>query len=390
MKLSDKSRILITCARGLGECLAEEISSFGYAIIEQRSNGVEIEGDWHDVMKLNLELRTAFAVLYRVMKFEAKSANKFYQMIKSYNWEDIIDSSEYISIVSWADTPCINNTMYVNQRAKDAIVDRILEKSGKRPDSGSRNTNVVINIYWNDKDCWVYINTSGKKLADRGYRKIPCKAPLQETLAAAILKSTGYDGSVPLILPMCGSGTLAIEGALIALKRGPALLRSNFGFMHLKFFDSEIWSGIRLKANKKSDKMLPNRIIATDIDLDTVEAARKNAKTAGVDHLIDFDVCDFADTFITEQGGIIVMNPEYGERLGEIKSLEKLYARIGDFFKQKCQGFNCFVFSGNMDLIKKIGLKTSQRKILYNAHIECRLLKYEIYAGSRKSKYMND
>jgi putative N6-adenine-specific DNA methylase len=282
--------------------------------------------------------------------------------------------------------------MYANLKVKDAIVDRISHETGSRPDSGKERDCVVVQLYWNDDRCWLYLNTSGQKISDRNYRKMPHKAPLRESLAAAIIMATEYDGTQSLVCPMCGSGTLAIEAALIASRRVPGLLRSNYGFMHMKYFDEPAWQQMRKSALKQSKgrggkaavKLAP--IIATDIDGKAVEAARKNAMTAGVSHLIDFGVCDFADTTIPPAPGTIVLNPEYGLRLGEVKKLQKTYERIGDFFKQKCAGYTGYIFTGNLDLAKKVGLRTSRRFEFYNANIECRLLKYELYAGTRKKR----
>jgi putative N6-adenine-specific DNA methylase len=228
------------------------------------------------------------------------------------------------------------------------------------------------------------LNTSGVKLSDRGYRKMPVKAPLREMLAAAIVMAAGYDGSQNLVLPMCGSGTLAVEAALIATGRAPGLLRPNFGFKHLKAFDENIWKTVRGEARKKIRKSIDKRIIATDIAPEAIEASKQNAKTAGVDHLIEFKVCDFADTPLPEEENIIIMNPEYGQRLGETAELEELYKRIGDYLKQKCAGSTAYIFTGNKELAVKIGLKASRKFPFYNGNIECRLLKYELYKGSRK------
>ena len=196
----------------------------------------------------------------------------------------------------------------------------------------------------------------------------------------------GYDGSQDIVLPMCGSGTLAIEAALIAMNKPAAGLRSNFGFKHVKVFDEQIWEEIRNDARKAVRKDKPQkRIIATDIDGQAIEAAKQNAKTAGVEHLVEFDVCDFADTYVPQGEGIVLMNPEYGLRLGEIQQLEKEYKRIGDFFKQNCAGYTGYIFTGNRKLAGKVGLKTSARMIFFNGKIECRLLKYEMYEGTKQS-----
>ena len=376
--------IVSTCARGAGDYLRQEVEQLGYTVQSTSDTRIEIAASLHDAMRLNLMLRIGVNVLCLLKRFSCNDPDELYQKVVSFPWEDYIAPSEYLSVVSRVNTPTIDNSVFASQKVKDAIVDRVSEKCGSRPNSGPDRDNVVINFYWNDNRCWIYLNTSGKKLPDRGYRKIPHTAPLQEALAAALLRAAGFDGSQPLVNPMCGSGTLAIEAALIALKRAPGLLRSNFGLKHIIGFDSEAWAALRIKARAQSKKNLPFRIIATDIDTRAIEAAKKNAQTAGVDQLIEFHVCDFKDTPIPEEKGIVILNPEYGYRLGKEQELEGTYKGIGDFFKKKCAGFTGYVFTGNMSLAKKIGLKASRRMVFFNARIECRLLQYQIYAGSKQ------
>ncbi|MHC4906075.1 MAG: THUMP domain-containing class I SAM-dependent RNA methyltransferase [Planctomycetota bacterium] len=392
MNREDNSTILITCAKGLSEILSGEIGALGFTVGSVHETGVEITGDINDCMKLNLHLRTAFNVLYLLKHFECRNPDQLYKQTAALPWEEMISPEEYVCVIGRIETPTIENTMFANLKIKDAIVDRILQKTGARPNSGKERGNAVVQAYWKGDKCWIYLNTSGQKVSDRNYRKIPCKAPLRESLAAAIILTTGYDGSQPLICPMCGSGTLPIEAALIASRRIPGLMRSNYAFMHTLLYDEDAWQQMRTEAAKQSKKrgkaeFRPVRIIATDIDPEAVRSAQRNAMTAGVDHLIDFSVCDFAETPIEPDAeGIIVMNPEYGMRLGEIEELELLYARIGDFFKQKCAGYTGYVFTGNPQLGKKIGLRTSRKIPFFNASIECRLLKYEMYRGTRKNK----
>ncbi len=171
----------------------------------------------------------------------------------------------------------------------------------------------------------------------------------------------------------------AIEAALIGLNRASGILRDNFGFMHLKGFNKSLWDDLRAQAKKEAKKTLNCRIIATDIRREAVEAARKNAATAGVEHLIEFGVCDYSGTPIPEGGGIVILNPEYGERMGKLKELENVYKGIGDFFKQKCRGYTGYIFTGNLDLAKKVGLRAKRRIQFFNGSIECRLLEYELY-----------
>ena len=389
MDLKQKGTILITCSAGLVDYVRREVKALGYESGEYHKTGLEIQGDQFDVMRLNLYLRTAYNVLILLRQFKCCSPDELYRNVKELSWEDIISPAEYLSVVGRINTERVKNSMYANLKVKDAIVDRIADKAGSRPDSGKNKDKVVVQFYWKGDFCRLYLNTSGLKLSDRGYRKMPHKAPLRESLAAAIIMATGYDGGRPLICPMCGSGTLAIEAALMASRRAPGLLRSNYGFMHLKYYDEQKWRQLRAEALRMSKTrggkagFKPARIIATDIDAGAVEASRKNAMTAGVAHLIDFDVCDFARTVIPPEPGIIIMNPEYGLRLGEIEKLNDTYKRIGDFFKQKCAGYTGYIFTGNSSLSKKVGLRTSRRIEFYNANIECRLLKYELYPGTR-------
>jgi putative N6-adenine-specific DNA methylase len=386
MDFQKKSRLLITCAPSLSEWLQKEVEALGHKALLVRKTGVEIEGTLADSMRLNLWLHTAFAVLYMLDEFECRDAEALYRAAVNLPWEKLIPADEYISIVSHVDNPTINNSMFPNLKLKDAIADRIMKKEHRRPDSGPQRTNIVINLYWKDDRAWLYVNTSGNKLSDRGYRRIPYKAPMQETLAAAVILATGYTGEMPLVAPMCGSGTLAIEAALLAQNRAPGLLHSNYGFMHLKGFNDVAWKAVRREAMNACEKKRVPRIIATDVAPEAVKAARKNAATAGVDHLIEFGVCDFAETPLPPPPFILVMNPEYGKRMGEISQLDTVYERIGDFFKQKCQGATGYVFTGNLDLAKKIHLTPSRKIPFFNADIDCRLLKYEMYAGSRRKE----
>lgn len=377
MSIPNKSTILVTCAKGLVPYLVKEVEDLGYSIDSQHDTGLEITGNFYDTMRLNLNLRTAYNVLYLIKKFNCESAIELYKEIYALAWEKIIDPKEYISIVSWVNTRRVNNSLFASYKVKDAIVDRIREKTGKRPDSGPDRENIVINFYWQEDNCWLYINTSGRKLSDRGYRKLPHSAPLQETLAAAIVLATGYSGKEPLVLPMCGSGTLAIEAALIALDYPAGLLRKNFGFMHIKGYDQNLWHKALAEKTKHPKKLAP--IIATDIDKEAIYAARQNAILAKVSDYIEFYTCDFASTQIPKQPGVIIINPGYGHRLGQIKDLEKTYTAIGDFFKQKCPGYRAYLFSGNMDLLKKVGLRSKQRLPFFNAQLECRLVYYPLW-----------
>jgi len=381
-----KSRILITCAKGITPFLREELLQLGFPVLAETVAGIATGGTIEDTFRLNLFLRTGHRVLLLLKEFTAPDADALYQEMSKIAWENYIREDGYFCVTSSVDNPSIRDSRYVNVKCKDAIVDRIREKRGRRPDSGPDQDRVVVNLYWKGDSCSVYFDTSGEPLSRRGYRKIPMTAPMQETLAAAVIQATGWNGTSHFINPMCGSGTLAIEAALAGVNRAAGILRNNFGFMHLKGFRESLWNDLRAQVKKEAKKTLNCRIIATDIRKNAVEAAKKNAATAGVEHLIEFAVCDYFETTVPVGEGIVILNPEYGERMGEIRELESVYKGIGDFFKQKCRGYTGYIFTGNLDLAKKVGLRAKRRVPFFNGPIECKLLEYELYEGSRKNK----
>jgi putative N6-adenine-specific DNA methylase len=379
-----RSAITITCHKRITPYLEQEVKELRFEIEESFVTGVRLSGTINDCIKLNLNLHCASQVLYSLKQFEASNADDIYNSLVSYPWETILPDPGYFSITSNVNNPTINNSMFANLRVKDAIVDRLRDKRGTRPSTGSELTGAVINLFWKNENAEVFIDTSGDSLARHGYRKIPGQAPMLESLAAAAIYATRWDRVSPFVNPMCGSGTIAIEAALIATKRRPGLFRTNYAFMHLQGYDENIYLQEDALLEKQIIDVPGLRIIATDYSERAVDNAKKNAIAAGVASLIDFAVCDFADTEIP-QGvpGIMLINPEYGERLGDINELEITYGRIGDFMKKKCGGYFGYVFTGNMELAKKIGLKAKRRIEFYTSTIDCRLLEYELYSGSR-------
>jgi 23S rRNA G2445 N2-methylase RlmL len=381
---SPKTRIVITCAKGVPPFLKEEISSLGLSVRSESIAGVETEGTMEDAMRLNLFLRTGQRVLLFLRKLEAKNADELYAGISRMEWEDYVSPEEYLCVTSTVDNPSIRDFRFANLKCKDAIVDRIKKKVGRRPDSGSERIGAVIDLYWKGNLCLVYLDTSGEPLYRRGYRKIPLHAPMQETLAAAVIQATGWKGHGNFVNPMCGSGTLAVEAALTALDIAPGLLRKNFGFMHLKGFNRSSWNKMRQGARARMKRSFQGKLVATDIDPKAIRASRQNAAAAGVDHLIEFSMSDYAETPVPEGQGVVILNPEYGERMGKVEELEEIYRGIGDFLKKKCQGYTGYIFTGNLHLAKKVGLRAKRRLPFFSSNIECRLLEYDLYEGSRR------
>ncbi len=382
-----KFNIFINTAKNLIPYLKNELLALGHERLIPANTGFFLDADVTDIMRLNLSLRCANHIFLLVKKFYCQDPDQLYKEVYKIDWENIIFENGYISIFSNVSNETIRDNRFANLKCKDAIVDRMVKTKGKRPDSGPLRDKTVIYLYWNKNECCIYLDTSGEALSKRGYRMIPLQAPLQETLAAGIIAATGWNGKTDFINPMCGSGTLAIEAALMALNRAPSIYRKNFGFMHTKLFDQKLWQKIRQEALSKENKTVESKITATDLSEKAIIAAKKNAGYAEVDKYIDFKVCDYSSTQISENPGIIIINPEYGIRMGDINELEKQYKDIGDFLKQKCKGHTAYIFSGNTQLLKKVGLKPQRKLVFFNGDIECRLYEYLLYEGTKRTKF---
>ena len=382
---NDRSRIVITCSKRLSPYLEKEVQELGFELERVFATGVELFGTVNDCIRLNLNLRCASQVHYSLLEFPAKNADEVYRLLADYPWENIIAKDGYFSVTCNVDTPTINNTMFVNVKVKDAIVDRIRSKTSVRPNSGSELSGAVVYLFWKEDRAEVFVDTSGETLSKHGYRKIPGKAPMLEALATSTLLAGRWDRKSPFVNPMCGSGTLAIEAALLATNRRPGLFRNNYSYMHFLGYDATVHRK-EVETLKAQVAEVPGLVIvASDNREDAISISKVNAGIAGVEHLIRFQVCDFEKTNLPEEGpGVVYFNPEYGERLGEISALEITYAAIGDFLKKKCQGYMGYIFTGNPDLAKKIGLKASRRMEFYTAKLDCRLLEFELYAGTKR------
>jgi len=378
-----RSKLVINCAPTLSPFLQKEVKELGYRILKAENTGVTVEGGWQEVMHLNLHLRTASRVLWLVRSFEAVHPDKMYEEAKKTPWHKLIPTGGYISVQSYVKNDYILDTRFANLRLKDAIVDQIAEATGDRPDSGKERDRTVVYLYWYQNKVTIYFDTSGETIAKHGYRKMPFKAPMLESLASACLISAGWnDQRHAFINPMCGSGTLAIEAALMAAGIPPGLKRKNFGFMHIQGYDDALWQETTAKV--AVNQKIKTTIVASDWDANAIRAAEENAKVAGVTGMIDFEKISFEETLIPAGSGMVMLNPEYGERMGEEDQLSEVYQEIGDFFKKKCKGKTGYIFTGNVNLAKKIGLKAKSRTPFQNARIDCRLLEYELYEGSRR------
>lgn len=383
---SKSGRIIITCSKRLSTYLQVEVLELGFKIEKLFTTGVEINGSLNDCIRLNLNLRCASQVLFSLQSFTCNNPDQLYNAVSEMGWENIINKDGYFSVTSIVNHPTINNCLFANVKVKDAIVDRFRKTTNERPDSGPQLQRTVIHLFWREDMAEIFIDTSGETLSKHGYRKIPGRAPMLESLAAATLLATTWDRKSPFINPMCGSSTIAVEAALLATNRRPGLFRENYGFKHIIGYEEVVYQKEKEALMSQMIEVPELIIIASDISEDAINISRINAGAAGVENLIKFIVCDFEETEIPpNSSGVVYMNPEYGERMGEIEELNETYGRIGDFLKQKCKGYMGYVFTGNLQLAKKIGLKAKRKIEFYTSKIDCRLLEYELYEGTRRS-----
>lgn len=387
MDFGKTGRVVITCNKRLAPILEAEVKALDLTPTEVFATGVSLQATLRDCIRLNLHLRTASQVHYSLRRFPARNPDDVYREVLRFPWEEVIDKNGYFSVTSHVDHFTVNNPLFVNVKVKDAIVDRFRREFGSRPNSGASLEGVVVHLYWKEDQAELFIDTSGETLAKHGYRKIPGKAPMLEALAAATILASKWDRHSTFVNPMCGSGTVAIEAISIATGRKPGLYRDHYSFMDVVGFSTADRDEELEKIKRSVDDQKIGKVIASDISRDAIDISKINARQAGVDHLIQFQQCDFEQTLIPAidegQQPVVFFNPEYGERLGELSELEGTYERIGDFLKKKCEGYLGYIFTGNLELAKKIGLRASRRIEFYSAKLDCRLLEYEMYKGKR-------
>ena len=403
MKLwTDKdSPIIISCAKELSRWTEIEVLDMGYHPIEVTENTVVVRGAMRDVMKLNLHLRTAHRVLVPLLRATCRNIKDLYEATRSIDWENLIEAGGYFSVSSIVHNYTIRDTRIPSLYTKDAIADRMREKCQRRPDSGGENRGAAVFVYWERDEAIIYLDTSGEPLSKRGYRMIPGSAPMQETLAAACIMALRWNGKTPFVSPMCGSGTPAIEAAMIAMNKAPGFLKGHFAFQSIKGYGSiipgesaprvaprqhvgaspeQIWKELVMDAAAAEKKEGIPPIIATDISPEAVDNAHSNAIAAGVAQYITFKACDFADTPVPESNasprGVVFFNPEYGIRLGTFEELAPVYERIGTFMNEKCNGYTGGLITGNPDLARLVNLYYRTRIPFFNGPIDCRLFVY--------------
>ncbi|MCP4600643.1 MAG: RNA methyltransferase [Proteobacteria bacterium] len=372
-------RLFATTAAGLEDELAAELRGIGVRSIDPAIRGIGFTGDIETIYRANLWLRTAHRVLLELDEFEATDREALYEGVSHIHWSDHLSVNGTLAVDTISSGSNLSHTQFVSQVVKDAIVDGFRRRLGRRPNVDQKDPDLQLNARLSGNRCTLSIDTSGKRLHRRGYRPdFGVQAPLKETLAAGILLKSGYDGSMPLIDPMCGSGTFLVEGALIAKNIAPGLLGRRFGFMRGSSFDQRIWKNLTIEAKAMIRRDKEALIVGSDISEETIRATGTAAQGAGVDDAIRLRRANLSD-LAERTKGMVVTNPPYGERLGEMEELAELYRTLGNVLKQRCRGMTAHVLTSSKFLSGKIGLRPKNRDVLWNGAIECRLLHYDLY-----------
>ncbi|MBC34490.1 MAG: RNA methyltransferase [Bacteroidetes bacterium] len=367
---------------GLEAELAKELRAIGATDIEEISRAVSFKGNLEVMYKANYLCYTALRILKPIKTFEVRDENELYQKVKEIKWWDYMEVDQTLAINAVVNHSKITHSQYASLKTKDAIADGFREKFRRRPSVDLDNPDLRINVHIHKDSCTLSLDSSGSSLHKRGYRSIVDKAPLNEVLAAGLLKLSDWNGQTNFYDPMSGSGTLLIEAAMQARNIPAGNYRTEFGFMGWKDYDEELWNKI-VKEASNNIREFDHKIIGTDQSMKAVNFAKRNVRSARFEKYISIQRSRMQNFELPISEGLLVTNPPYGERLEEDDIIE-LYKMMGDQFKQKFQGFNAWIFSGNMDALKFVGLRPSRKIHMYNGAIECRFAKFEIYKGSKK------
>ncbi|WP_417069162.1 THUMP domain-containing class I SAM-dependent RNA methyltransferase [Niveibacterium terrae] len=373
------------CPRGLETFLVDELKALGADNVADVPGGVSFSGDWALCWRANLESRIATRVLWKAGEDWYRSEDDVYQLAHRLPWERWFSKDMKLRIYVTASRSPLKSLNFVTLRIKDGVCDRFREERGTRPSIDTRQPDVRIHAFLTADRATLYLDTSGEALTRRGFKRAKVEAPLKENLAAGILKLSGWEPGQTLLDPMCGSGTFALEAAMMALDIAPGIGR-NFGFEKLTSFDARQWNRIRTMAEQRRRRTPELNIYASDIDPQQVANARANLAAAGLEELVHFDEGDFVTLEAPAAEGVIVTNPPYGVRLGDEEELQAWYPQVGDHLKRAFAGWRAYLFTGDPALPKRIGLKASRRTPLMNGDIECRLLEYRIVAGSNRDR----
>jgi putative N6-adenine-specific DNA methylase len=375
-----KFKIVAKTFAGLENVLADEIRTLGGESVTVERRAVSFIGDQALMYKANFHLRTALKILKPIAEFVVTNRDELYDHAKKIPWENYLALGKSFAIDSTIQSEMFVNTMYASLKVKDAIVDKFREDTGKRPSVNAENPDVRINVYLMGNHCILSLDSSGESLHKRGYRLGQGDAPINEVLAAGMIMLTGWSGEKDFLDPMCGSGTLLIEAALIAKGIPPGMYRNAFGFENWPDFDEPLFSEI---CNGDYEKEATCKISGSDISIQDIAIAKANIKSASLSKVISVEVGDFLNLKPTSPNGIIVTNPPYGERM-KPQSIVELYSAIGNTLKNRFTGFEAWIISSSMEGLKSVGLKPAKKIDLFNGALACSYRCYELFQGTHK------
>ncbi len=375
-----KNEFIATTLKGLEEILEKEITDLGGENVRKLRRAVAFTGGLSMLYKMNFSLRTAIRILYHIKSVRLRNEEELYKSINQMPWENYLSPNKTIAVKAAVNSPFFNNSHYVALKVKDAIVDRLRDKTGRRPDVDIKQPDLPVHIHIDNSRLDVSLDSSGEPLFKRGYRVDPYEAPVNEVLAAGMILMTGWHGERDFIDPMCGSGTLSVEAAMIAKGIPPGVLRKSYAFQNWRDYDEELYS--RIIESLMVSRTFNYKIYASDISVRAVNAARKNVHSALLEDIVSVSVRDFFDLKPKSEKGLLIMNPPYGERIKQDR-INDFYEKIGDHLKSDFKGFDAWLLSANFEAVKKIGLKPTGKKELVNGSLDCKYLKYELFSGKR-------
>jgi putative N6-adenine-specific DNA methylase len=376
-------KLIAKTMHGLEPVLVRELEELGAKYVKPLNRAVAFEGDQHLLYKANLHLRTALRILMPIEEFHAGNERELYRRILNINWSEYFRADQTFAINATVYSDFFNHSKYVALKIKDAIVDQFRKKTGTRPNVDVTHPDIRFNVHVYQTKFSVSLDSSGESLHKRGYRNNKHKAPVNEVLAAGMVLLSGWSKETPLIDPMCGSGTVVLEAAMLARKIPPAFYRKTLGFMHWRDYNPKLWDHLREEAKDKIERPRTS-IVGADISSRATDIARETAIRFDLNQEIKFISLAFERHYPKAPNGIIIMNPPYGERL-EKENISAFYKSIGDHLKKHFSGYDAWILSSNMQALKSIGLKSSARYTLYNGALECRYLKFNLYTGSLRN-----
>jgi putative N6-adenine-specific DNA methylase len=369
---------------GLEKILSDELIDLGAKNVQPVNRAVVFEGDQYLLYKTNYCLRTAMSVLLQIAEFRIRSADDLYKNSLRVNWIKYLDPEHTFSVVPVINSPVFRHTGYAGLVLKDAIADWFREKAGKRPSVDASDPDIVFNLHISNDLVTVSLDSSVIPLFKRGYRKVQGTAPINEILAAGIILLSGWEAGTSLLDPMCGSGTVPIEAAMIAANIPPGRFRKFYGFQRWKDYDEDLFCKVRNESESKAQN--PEvKISGSDISEDAVSMACTNVESAGLSDIISISLNDFSNLKASDNEGVIIMNPPYGQRMGTADN-DKLYSMIGSTLKHNFPGYKAWLITSDKNSLKQVGLKSALKTTLFNGSLECVLVKYELYQGSKKTR----